>query len=349
MKARGDGWAYWRRGCVWVAGWLLRVAGAPPPNPLPETQGGGTLPGGETIDYRQNTYTKLADGMHSALKDQMGKSMRVRVGKQTINKTVTSTTGWLLWTIYKRIPKRGQAGAEMTVVDLMEASKLSRGTVLEHTPILEALGFIEVIRGKASPTRNDTNVYRVSGVWGKVTLILDESARIGPGESKDRTPEREGSDRFLHKDVEHDVEHEEQDVVVGPASPEKKKNFEGVDAGANEQDRDGAETPPPAPPRHTGRGGLSFGEGGDSVQVGEAVAALEALGVSGARRLVASYGAKRALAAAAAYPHKNPGYIATCIMRSADDWDIPSPAVKGDNPPEGLKYVTGKYAAFIQH
>ena len=307
----------WRRILIVVARWLLALAD--PERMIPARP-----------DYRQNTYSKLADGATSALADVMGKRLPVRIGEKHTRKTVTGNTGWLYAAILKRIHKK-RNDTPLTLDDLVKASGLTRETVIIHTALLETLGLIAVDRREQSRTRNATNIYRLAGPWAAVSLILDGSQMIRLPQSDDLTPAYEGTDRFLQRYENNDEQTKQDVVVVGPPEEPTTEIFgEGADTRREEQDAALEADTEPSPMASIEK---------------QAVAALETLGVQGGGDMVQRYGAARVLEVCHHYtPDKATGWIVTALQRG---WHLKRKVPAEDSSP--MRYITGKYADFINH
>lgn len=128
-------------------------------------------------DWSKLTYSKMPDRVVDALRDLI------------VSKTATQATAWLFMVIARRMNRRSNR-AELTLVDLMVASGLSRASILKHTAALESAGLLTVDRSTLTPTRNGVNVYHLAGLALSALLspIIESQSNHFSPESTQQTP-----------------------------------------------------------------------------------------------------------------------------------------------------------------
>lgn len=128
-------------------------------------------------DWSRLTYTKMPDAVVDQLRDL------ITAGK------ATQATAWLWMVIARRVNRRSNR-VEMTVVELIRATGLSRETVLKHTAVLETAGLVTVNRSSISRVKNGINVYHLDGeaLAALLSPVIDSRSTDSGSESNGRTP-----------------------------------------------------------------------------------------------------------------------------------------------------------------
>ncbi|RMG87919.1 MAG: hypothetical protein D6712_04685 [Chloroflexi bacterium] len=173
---------------------------SPAPSPLKSEAESNSAENKSPVPNHENlarTYGKLP----SIVRNNLAGAIRQR--KRVNGHTVTPATGWLYACICERIDrKRNRLEASLSEMEMITG--INADTIIRHTQILEGMGLISVSRRRETMTRNDVNVYHISGV-GKSVVLWNGAGSIREGVSEHPSQPRRASESYLNESYKNDV------------------------------------------------------------------------------------------------------------------------------------------------